>query len=169
MDGTVWLRRRLKGKRGIGNGSCITKPHGFQRYDEFIRDQVIGIGWPLIGNLDGISKDELRERLRNVYQYSGARLGNALGAIWAFVNTMKQGDIVLVRNGAWLSIGIIGPYRYVKHLDHDRDGFCHQRSVEWKVVNENVRLYHENVHETLRHPGVVTKSKYTVHELQLGI
>ncbi|KAF0996519.1 hypothetical protein [Geobacillus sp. TFV-3] len=68
-----------------------TKPHGFQRYDEFIRDQVIGIGWPLIGKLDGISKDELRERLRNVYHYSGAKLGNALGAIWAFVNTMEQG------------------------------------------------------------------------------
>ncbi|MGJ3203594.1 hypothetical protein [Geobacillus thermoleovorans] len=146
-----------------------TKPHGFQRYDEFIRDQVIGIGWPLIGNLDGISKDELRERLRNVYHYSGAKLGNALGAIWAFVHTMEQGDIVLVRNGAWLSIGIIGPYRYVKHLDNDLDGFCHQRSVEWKVMNENVRLYNEKVHETLRHPGVVTKSKYPVHELQLGI
>lgn len=86
-----------------------TKPHGFQRYDEFIRDQVIGIGWPLIGNLDGISKDELRERLRNVYHYSGTKLGNALGAIWTFVHTMEQGDIVLVRNGAWLSIGIIGP------------------------------------------------------------
>ena len=55
-----------------------TKPHGFQRYDEFIRDQVIGIGWPLIGNLDGISKDELRERLRNVYHYSGAKLATLL-------------------------------------------------------------------------------------------
>ncbi|KAF0996518.1 hypothetical protein BJQ97_03208 [Geobacillus sp. TFV-3] len=76
---------------------------------------------------------------------------------------------MLVRNGALLSIRIVGPYRYVKHLDNDNDGFCHQRSVEWKVMNENVRLYNEKVHETLRNPGVVTKSKYTVHELQLGI
>ncbi|MCX8046568.1 MAG: hypothetical protein N3A70_06790 [Anoxybacillus gonensis] len=146
-----------------------TKPHGYQRYDEFVCNHTIGIGWPLIGNLEGVTKAELKERLRTVYKYSGAKLGNALGAVWAFVHTMKEGDVVLIRCGERLSIGIVGPYRYVKHLDNDKDGFCHQRSVEWKVIDEKVSLYNEKVLETLRNPGIVTKSKYSVRELQLGI
>jgi len=145
-----------------------TKPHGIQRYEEFIRDNKIGIGWPGIGDLRNVKKEEVRERLRKAYRYSGARLGNALGAVWAFIDTMKDGDLVIVRNGRVLSIGMIGPYHYVKHLDNQTDGFCHQRSVEWRVIDEPVSLYNEKVRETINHRGIVTKCKYDVHELELG-
>jgi predicted Mrr-cat superfamily restriction endonuclease len=145
-----------------------TKPHGIQRYEEFIKENKIGIGWPGISNLSNVSKEELRSRLRVVYGYSGARLRNALGAIWAFIDTMKEGDIVMIRKGSLVSIGLIGPYQYEEQLDNDTDGFCHQRSVDWIVVDEDASLFNEKVRETLNHRGIVTKCKYDLSELELG-
>ncbi|WLR50660.1 hypothetical protein LC040_15540 [Bacillus tianshenii] len=146
-----------------------TKPHGVQRYEQFIADDCIGIGWPGIGSLKDIRKEELRDRLREVYDLSGAKLGNALGAVWAFSNTMQEGNIVVIRKGTLLSIGIVGDYKYVQQLDNENDGFCHQRSVKWLVINERTSLYNEKLLETLNHRGIVTKCKYEIEELDLEI
>ena len=108
-----------------------TKPHDIQRFRQFIEEDFVCIGWPGIGNLQGVDKDEIRDRLANKYGYTGHKLGNALGQVNTFVNTMKKGDIVLITEKNWAYVGIVGEYAYEQQYDNDDDGMCHRRSVEW--------------------------------------
>ncbi|MCL6599267.1 MAG: hypothetical protein K6T81_11080 [Alicyclobacillus macrosporangiidus] len=108
-----------------------TKPHGIERLNEFLEKGFIAIGWPGIGDLTEVDREEIRTRLKEKYGYVGQQLAYTLGAVNTFVNVMSKGDIVLVRDGEYVHIGIIGPYRYVEELDNDDDGMCHQRATKW--------------------------------------
>lgn len=108
-----------------------TKPHGNERTREFIDGNFICIGWPGIGNLEHTNTAEIKKRLGNIYNISGHTLGNNLGQVNAFVNTMKKGDVVFITDKDWAHIGIVGDYEYQEQYDNDVDGMCHRRSVEW--------------------------------------
>ena len=108
-----------------------TKPHGTERFREFIDEKFVCIGWPGIGDLTQVSKDEIRDRLEKEYPRTGHQLGNALGQVNTFVNTMKTGDVVIIAEKDWAYIGIVGDYTYEPQYDNDQDGMCHRRSVEW--------------------------------------
>lgn len=108
-----------------------TKPHGIERVDEFINESFCSIGWPGIENLNGVSKDEIRTRLEKSYGYSGHKLGNALGQINAFKNTIKPNDIVFIVEKDMAHIGILEDYYYVQKFDNSVDGNCHRRNVKW--------------------------------------
>lgn len=144
------------------------RPHGINRYKEFIKDDVLGIGWPDIGDLGTQQKNEIKQSLQDIYQLEGARLGNALGAIWCFVHTMKKGDLIFVRNRKKVSIGIVSDYKYVSALDNQHDGFCHQRSVKWLETDELLSQYNDAVRATVRTPGIVTGLSYNIDELKLN-
>lgn len=117
-----------------------TKPHGIERIREFIDEKFVCIGWPGIGNLEQMNKDKIRDKLEQTYGYTGHRLGNALGQVNTFVNTMKTGDVVLITEKNLVYIGIVGDYTYEQQYDNDKDGACHRRSVEWlnKVLFTNL-------------------------------
>lgn len=108
-----------------------TKPHGIERVREFIEGNFVCIGWPGIGNLEQTSKDEIRNRLEKTYGYTGHRLGNALGQVNTFINTMRTGDAVIIVERDRAYIGIVGDYTYEVEYDNTQDGMCHRRSVEW--------------------------------------
>lgn len=108
-----------------------TKPHGVERFREFIDEKFVCIGWPEIGDLTQVSKDEIRDRLEKTYNKTGHKLGNALGQVNTFVNTMKTGDVVIIAEKDWAYIGIVGDYTYEPRYDNQQDGMCHRRSVEW--------------------------------------
>lgn len=108
-----------------------TKPHGIERFQEFIKEGFVCIGWPGIGDLQDASKDEIRDRLAKKYGHTGHKLGNALGQVNTFVNTMKNGDIVLITEKDWAYIGTVGEYLYENKYDNQDDGMCHRRNVEW--------------------------------------
>lgn len=108
-----------------------TKPHGIERTREFLEEKFICIGWPGIGNLTQISKDEIRNRLKNRYKYYGHELGNRLGHVNAFVNTMHKGDVILITEREWAHIGVVDEYLYEAVYDNEKDGMCHRRKVEW--------------------------------------
>lgn len=108
-----------------------TKPHGIERVREFIEGNFVCIGWPGIGNLEQTSKDEIRNRLEKTYGYTGHRLGNALGQVNTFVNTMRTGDAVIIVERDKAYIGTVGDYRYEVQYDNTQDAMCHRRSVEW--------------------------------------
>lgn len=110
------------------------KPHGHDKLDEFLSQDYVCIGWPGIGDLTGVSKDEIRERLASKYEETGHKLGYSLGQVNAFVNTMEENDIVLIRNKEMVHIGEVGEYQYKEEFDNDADGLCHRRSVEWGEV-----------------------------------
>ncbi len=110
-----------------------TKPHGIERIQEFLDKDFVCIGWPKVGNLDQVGKDELRDRLARVYQTSGHKLGNILGQVNCFVNTIRSGDIILITDKNWAHIGVLGDYDYQDIYDNEDDGMCHRRPVEWKA------------------------------------
>lgn len=119
-----------------------TKPHGVERFDQFIEESFVCIGWPGIGDLTNTSKDEIRDRLQKEYNRTGHQLGNALGQVNTFVNTMKTGDIVIIAEKDWAYIGKVNEYCYLPQFDNNTDGMCHRRSVEWldKIQFENLAI-----------------------------
>ncbi|EPR08117.1 hypothetical protein L323_18500 [Ruminiclostridium papyrosolvens C7] len=108
-----------------------TKPHGIERIREFVDQKFVCIGWPGIGDLTQVSTDEIRKRLEQTYGYTGHKLGNALGQVNTFSNTMKTGDVVLIAEKGWVYIGTVGEYKYEQQYDNEEDGMCHRRNVEW--------------------------------------
>ena len=108
-----------------------TKPHGIERFREFIDGEFVCIGWPGIGDLAQASKDEIRGRIEQTYNKTGHKLGNALGQVNTFVNTMKIGDVVAIAEKDWAYFGIVGDYIYDPQYDNEQDGMCHRRNVQW--------------------------------------
>ncbi|MEK5528583.1 hypothetical protein MKX79_04200 [Viridibacillus sp. FSL R5-0468] len=151
-----------------------TKPHGADRLNEFIHGEFISIGWPGMGSLEGITKEELRERLKKVYyneHYKGNPRGISvdLGNVWAFVDTMKPDDIVLF-HGHQNNVHIVrvGPYKYVEELDNDQDAMCHQREFTLLKVVKFDEL-NSKLQELMRHRGTVTKFKYPLDAAELDL
>lgn len=108
-----------------------TKPHGIPRLRQFIDEKFVCIGWPGIDNLENVDKNEIKKRLAEEYGYTGHKLGNALGQVNTFINTMQKGDIIIITERDWAYIGTVGEYVYEQKYDNYQDGMCHRRSVEW--------------------------------------
>lgn len=142
-----------------------SKPHGIDRLFEFTDtkdegDTFVAIGWPGIGNLTNVSKDEIRERLERTYNYQGQQLATYLGAVNAFVNTMKKDDLVLISNHRdEVFVFEVGDYEYVEKYDNDTDGMCHQRKAKLLIILNKADLNLE-IQELLRNRGTITQFKY---------
>ena len=134
-----------------------TQPHGIERIDLFLTQDFVCIGYPGIGNLTNVDTDEIRDRLREQKKCNGSRLGNYLGVVNTFVNTMKKEDIVLISEGSWVHIGKLDDYQYESNFE--TEGMCHRRCVNWlgKVKKDNLNEY---VRELLRNRSIVTKFKH---------
>lgn len=106
-------------------------PHGTNRINEFRTQNIIAIGWPKIGDLTGLSREELKTLLNGPpYELDGLELGNAYATIDIFVNQMNIGDTVLVANGDDIYFAeITSDYQF--DISVDPDGFSHQRQVRW--------------------------------------
>lgn len=144
-----------------------SKPHGHERLQQFLLEEYVCIGWPLIGDLTNVTKDELRERLAAQYKYEGQLLGNKLGSVSAFVHTMQEGDYVLIAEGELVHLGVVGEYEYDDDFDNDEDGMCHRRSCKWLSTISRKDLNPE-VQELLRHRGTITKFKHPLEMAELG-
>lgn len=142
-----------------------SKPHGNERLNEFVGTaktdpSFVGIGWPGIGNLTNVSKDEIRERLKKVYNYQGQQLATYLGAVNGFINIVKPDDIILCSNNLdQVFVFKVGDYRYVEEYDNDTDGMCHQRSAELLIILSKADLNTE-LQDLLRNRGTITQFKY---------
>jgi predicted Mrr-cat superfamily restriction endonuclease len=134
-----------------------TQPHGNESLNLFLNENFVCIGYPGIGDLTGVDKDEIRDRLQDAYKWSGSQLGNHLGIVNAFVNTMRSGDIVLVSENEWVHIGRLGDYNY--NYIFENEGKCHRRDVTWigKVKRD---CLNEHVRELLRNRSIITKFKH---------
>lgn len=144
-----------------------TKPHGIERLRQFLDNNFVCIGWPGIGNLQQVSKDEIRKRLEATYQSSGHKLGNMLGQVNCFVNAMQKGDFVLITEKDWVHIGIVGEYEYHQNYDNDVDGMCHIRSVQWidrEMINNcesSIQRLLSNRNTICQYPDPVEQSGLT--------
>ena len=108
-------------------------PHEQKRLTEFKKNNIVAIGWPLIGDLSGKSREDIKTILsKNPYNLSGLKLGNTYATFDIFVNKMRKGDIVLVPDGDDIYFGEITSDYYLENsVDNDVDGYPHQRKVKW--------------------------------------
>lgn len=116
------------------------------------------IGWARLGDLAGATRSNIKERLASVYGLAGHRLGKALGQVNAFVNMMQEGDVVPVREGEHIHIGVVGPYYYDSTFDDETDAMCHRRDTQWlgfvklEELNASVQRIMANMNTICRYP-----------------
>lgn len=110
-------------------------PHNpeIKRIDEFRNNNMVAIGWPLLNDLTGKSREEIKSILSdNPYKLSGLELGNAYATIDIFVNRMQIGDYLLVPDGDDIYFAkITSDYYYDSAFANDATGYPHQRHVKW--------------------------------------
>lgn len=115
------------------------KPHGKNRISEFLEHYIIAIGWPQIGNLSDVGKDEIRDRLLSNEDYkikydTIRKVSMAVSQIQRFATEMEIGDYVIVPNADDIYFGVItSDYIYAKDRDNPDEGYPHQRKVNFKL------------------------------------
>ncbi|MEK4350122.1 hypothetical protein [Paenibacillus sp. FSL R5-0475] len=135
-----------------------SKPLGTERITAFLEDNYVSIGYPGIGDLENISKVDLRDRMIHTYQYSELELTEHIQAIQLFVHTMQDGDYVLVCDGDWVHLGDLGDYFYNELFDAPDIGTCHRRGVTW-LKSLPITDLNAGIKEFLSDSGVVKQYK----------
>ncbi|WHY77808.1 hypothetical protein QNH20_01105 [Neobacillus sp. WH10] len=105
-----------------------SKPHNIDRIDHFLKENEIAIGWSETGDLTGATKEDIRSILADL-GYEGQSLLTNLGLVNSFINTMKEGDIVLIREGDRVHIGKVGSYKWKK--EYKEKFMTHTRPTQW--------------------------------------
>ncbi|MBR5609149.1 MAG: AAA family ATPase [Elusimicrobiaceae bacterium] len=101
------------------------------KWEEFSKKEIMAIGWSEIGPLfDYQSKEEIRQAMQQTYGNDKSFKNCALAA-WEFVNELKPGDIVFVKNGRHNIVGrgvVQSEYRYDASTTDD---YKNVREVKW--------------------------------------
>lgn len=110
-----------------GDNACM--------WDEFYKLGIMGIGWDEVGNLkDFSSKEEIKERMKSVYDASYSYKNNA-HCLWQFANEIKVGDIIFAKKGMHKIVGkgvVTSDYIF----DDTRVNYKQIRKVEWQYKGE---------------------------------
>lgn len=133
---------------------------------EFLRDNFVAIGYPDIGDLEYISKDELKDRLTQVYKYEGKEMANRLEELSTFVHVMQDGDYLLVEQEEWVHLGDLGDYYYIDQFDNADNFMCHRRGVTWLKSVMRLELVKE-LQLFLDEPGAIARFKRPVSKEEL--
>lgn len=133
-----------------------SNPSGIDRMGNYLKDNFVSIGWPGIGDLDNVSRDELEERLIQAYPNQIQQLNEPVNDISTFVHGMQDGDYLLMAHGDAVYVGDVGDYYYVEAYDSETEGTCHRRGVTWLIAIRREEL-NAKVQELLSHPEMITK------------
>lgn len=113
-----------------------------QSYWEVMKSEnKISIGWSEIGDLDNTaitSKNEIITLLKDVgfFENDNLNLSKKAGEIFNFYSNIKIGDVILAQDGETiLGIGIVKDDYYF----NPNDNFSHQKLVDWKVFNPDLK------------------------------
>lgn len=98
------------------------------------RDGFIGIGFggDALGDLSGLSREEIRPRVENAPDRRDKKAGYytlAAGQLWQFINEIEEGDCLLTphRRTRNVRIGLVrGAYEFSRGAPRP-----HRRPVEW--------------------------------------
>lgn len=108
-------------------------PHEKNRINEFKSNNIVAVGWPLIGDLTGKSREDIKSILQGPpYNYTSLQLGNAYATVDILVNQMSIGDLALIPNGDDIYFAEINSdYKYDQSKDSNDEGYPHQRKVSF--------------------------------------
>ena len=106
-------------------------PEGIDAWNEFKNNNIIRIGWGLLGDLSDLnSKQDISDVLNKYYPAEGSRK-NDIHAIYQFVNEINIGDIIIIKNGKYRLFG----YGVVKS-DYAFTEGKNLIEVEWKKTGD---------------------------------
>ncbi|HEV7804340.1 MAG TPA: winged helix-turn-helix domain-containing protein [Solirubrobacteraceae bacterium] len=113
----------------------IRAGRGGQYAPVFVRRSAATVGWGATGDIRGLSRDELMERVKTAFpQYSKSQLGSTVNLLVRFARTMADGDVVLTPEPATRTIlfgRIAGDYVFLSEpIETDTD-HQHLRPVRW--------------------------------------
>ena len=132
---TIWYEEYLKWLAGAGSVHYWTYAPGEQAcmWETFYEKQIMGIGWPELGDLNQYkSKEELQQKMAEVYEKDSS-FKNSVLAVWQFVNELKIGDIVYVKQGVSKILGygeVVSEYEYNETYDKE---YPNIRRMNWKA------------------------------------
>ena len=125
-----------KVKDNYQNAWVIAAGEGGALWDDFVKSNMIKIGWNEVGDLSSISrKDQLKAILGKTYpKYSkesdeSISPDKAAQMLWAFSHEIKVGDIVFVKSGKTHIVGrgtVQSDYKF-----GDYGEYQHGRDIEW--------------------------------------
>ena len=117
-EGRVWMVR-------AGRGGTYAP--------EFVRRSALIVGWGEAGDVRGLSRDAIAERVAATFPNYGARQrGQASNTLFHLVHTMQDEDLVVTPEPAsrTLLLGrVSGPYRFLEQPI--AAGYSHAREVRW--------------------------------------
>ncbi len=109
---------------------------GARKWQECQDESVMLLGWDDMDNFrDYETRQDIVERLREVYGQTENAYTNDSLAIWQFCREMRPGDIVYVKRGMTLIVGrgvVKGGYNY----NPERYEYKNSRAIEWTNVGE---------------------------------
>lgn len=117
------------------------------KWEEFYNDGIMALGWDELGDLSNYNdRSAIQQELIAVYE-SDTNQNNNAGANYDFSNTVKVGDIIIVKKGRQELLGY-GQVESDYYFDDDRGDFKHCRKVKWKSKG-NWKTDHTLVMKTL--------------------
>lgn len=141
-----------------------SKPHNVERIDIFLEKNLVAIGWSDTGDLTGASKEDIRNSLKSL-GYEGQSLLTNLGMVNSFINTMREGDLVLVREGEIVHVGKVGKYMWNdEYLDKH---MAHTRSTEW-LAHVPFNELNAEIQSLLKNIRTICKFKGDLEQSGLG-
>jgi predicted Mrr-cat superfamily restriction endonuclease len=138
-----------------------SKPNKIERINEFLKDNFVAIGWVDTGDLTNTTKEDIRECLTSL-GYEGQSLLTNLGLVNAFVRTMEEGDLVLIRQDSLVHIGKVKKYEWKK--EYIPMFMAHIRSVQWltqvpfKELNASIQSLLKNIRTVAQYSGTFEES-----------
>lgn len=110
------------------------KPGGIDRTEECLRENKIALGWSKTGDITEMSKDDVREKLEQEYNYTGMALSGNLTSLMTLKDRIKTGDLVVTADGPLVSVGEVKSEYYFNE-EAAKDDYGHQRDVQWILKN----------------------------------
>jgi predicted Mrr-cat superfamily restriction endonuclease len=116
-------------------------PHHINRVKEFLKDDIVAIGWPKLGNLEKHSKrSEIKKLLRKQYpKTSNQSIGQKAGIIYRFRSEIEKGDYIVMPDGPIIYIGKIKDNKYGFKENLLQEGYPNHRNIEWLFDKKGIK------------------------------
>ena len=131
----AWYRERF----GSSRVWLMAPGRDGTRWPSFVENHVASLGWGFVGDLRGFGDaDELLNAI-SAGSDASTQPTNTRGALWNFMERMKEDDVIVARRGKTEILGagtVSGDYVY----DESAEDHRHKRKVEWRRCDPAVSI-----------------------------
>lgn len=130
------------------------------QWQRCVETSTMCLGWDELGDYSRFeSKEEVRDRLRELSGKSNASFKNDANAVWCFLSEIKPGDVIFAKKGTGKILGrgiVEGEYEY----DPSLPSYTSIRKVRWEAIGEwnaNSQLVQKTLTDVTDYPDFVNK------------